>query len=95
MCLLTLFLASASSKFTAEQRSQFDGFVQRVHLKFDAKDYDQRLEIFQKNLKRIDEFNKHSKTARFAANMFAAMTQDEIKKVGKYLVALTRMMFST
>ena len=90
LCLLTLFIASASTKFTAHQRLEFDGFLKRVHLKFDAKDYDQRLEIFEKNLKRIDEFNKRSKTARFAANKFAAMTEDEIKEVGMGLATLLR-----
>lgn len=89
MYLLTLFVALASTKFTVKQRSEFDGFLKRVHLKFGAKDYDQRLEIFQKNLKRIDQFNNHSKTARFAANKFAAMTQEEIKEVDRFLATLS------
>ncbi|KAH7700039.1 cathepsin L-like proteinase, partial [Aphelenchoides avenae] len=89
LALLSLVLffagASAAAKFTAQQKTEFDGFLKRFRLKFGAKDYDARLELFQKNLKKIEGFNRHSKGARFAANKFAAMTEDEIKH---YLVPL-------
>lgn len=80
LCLI-LGCVVVAEKFTAQQRTQFDGFLKRFRLKYAAKDYDARLGLYQRNLKRIEQFNKRSKGAKFVANKFAVMNDVELKRV--------------
>lgn len=78
---LLAYCSVAAEKPTGQKKTQFDVFIERFHLKYGATDYDERFAIFQKNLKKIEGFNQHSKSAKFAANKFAAMTDEEISHV--------------
>lgn len=86
-CLLVVLLLAGSAwaaQLSPQQRSTFDQFLKKFHLTYASNDYEKRFRLFDKNLKRIDEFNKRSKAARFAPNKFAAMTAQEIKQVSNY-----------
>ena len=78
-CVLASVLTAGTASSDLDERMSFTEFIEKFSKVYDAGEYDTRREIFEENVRRINELNSQELSYKLAINEFADVSRQEFR----------------